>query len=362
LLFSNPVEEAQFTERYVSDQRKEHQAALILGAFLFYVFFLWDHIIDPDVYQLTQAIRGMILAPTFLVSALVLQFNRKTKYAETIIVLPTILGNIGLTMIFCILKNGMNYGSVGIVLVTLGIFTTVRVRFVYLLMYSTITVIAFNSGQFYIHTPGGVAGTNILSIVTAQVLGLFAAFNRETDWRALFLLRDELRRAKSPFKARITISYRRQDSAAITGRIFDHLAAYFGYDSIFMDIDAIPLGVDFRSYINSALQTTDFVLVIIGPHWLGLREDGMFRINDENDPVRVELEAAMQAGLTMIPILVDSATMPLDSDLPESLRSLVFINAAEVASGRDFHTHIDRLISFLNGAAGKLDRAQAIKR
>jgi hypothetical protein len=73
---------------------------------------------------------------------------------------------------------------------------------------------------------------------------------------------------------RITISYRRTDSAAMTGRIFDRLTQHFGADSVFMDIDTIPFGVDFRHFINDALKTTDFMLVVIGPQWLG---DGVNR-------------------------------------------------------------------------------------
>jgi hypothetical protein len=39
---------------------------------------------------------------------------------------------------------------------------------------------------------------------------------------------------------KILISYRREDSEHITGRIYDRLAAHFGGGSLFMDIDTIP--------------------------------------------------------------------------------------------------------------------------
>ena len=44
---------------------------------------------------------------------------------------------------------------------------------------------------------------------------------------------------------RIFISYRRADSQYATDRIYEKLAAQFGADSVFMDIDDIPLGVNF---------------------------------------------------------------------------------------------------------------------
>lgn len=48
---------------------------------------------------------------------------------------------------------------------------------------------------------------------------------------------------------RITISYRREDSGVITGRIFDRLVARYGREAIFRDIDDVPCGVDFRAHI-----------------------------------------------------------------------------------------------------------------
>jgi hypothetical protein len=38
---------------------------------------------------------------------------------------------------------------------------------------------------------------------------------------------------------RIFISYRRDDSAGHTGRVFDRLRGEFGQDALFMDVDAI---------------------------------------------------------------------------------------------------------------------------
>jgi hypothetical protein len=147
---------------------------------------------------------------------------------------------------------------------------------------------------------------------------------------------------------RITISYRRSDSAGTTGRIYDRLANHYGRDSVFVDIDAIPFGVDFREHIDDALKKTEFLLVVIGPEWLGPREDGSKRIHDENDPVRVEVETALRNAVKVVPLLVDGATMPTPSALPEQLRKLSFLNAAEISSNRDFDHHINRLINFLD--------------
>src|ERR687895_314791 len=73
---------------------------------------------------------------------------------------------------------------------------------------------------------------------------------------------------------RIFISYRRDDSAGHVGRLWDALRAGlegqpgFSEDQIFMDIDAIEPGVDFREAIRKALEASDVFLAVIGRGWL----------------------------------------------------------------------------------------------
>jgi hypothetical protein len=143
--------------------------------------------------------------------------------------------------------------------------------------------------------------------------------------------------------AKILISYRRSDSAGMTGRIFDRLVLKYGAASVFMDVDNIPFGTDFRTHIKDALLQSDVMLVVVGQRWLGRGEGGETRMNDESDPVRVEVESALKAGIPLIPLLVDGAQMPKVTELPESLRELAYRNAAIIDSGRDFHAHVERL-------------------
>ena len=75
----------------------------------------------------------------------------------------------------------------------------------------------------------------------------------------------------------ITISYRRADSDAMAGRIRDRLADYYGPDSIFIDIDSIPVGVDFREQIKRELSKNDALLVLVGPKWRGAGKGGRAR-------------------------------------------------------------------------------------
>jgi predicted enzyme related to lactoylglutathione lyase len=146
---------------------------------------------------------------------------------------------------------------------------------------------------------------------------------------------------------KIVVSYRRSDSSGQAGRIYDHLLSHFGEGAVFMDVDAIPFGTDFRTHIRSELLLSDILLAVIGPRWLGTGADGSRRIDDEADPVRVEVETALKHGIAIVPVLIDGTPMPGASKLPEALKELAFLNAAPVDMGRDFRSHMDRLVKAL---------------
>ncbi|MBV9553724.1 MAG: toll/interleukin-1 receptor domain-containing protein [Alphaproteobacteria bacterium] len=150
---------------------------------------------------------------------------------------------------------------------------------------------------------------------------------------------------------RITISYRRDDSGIIVGRIFDRLVARYGRDAVFRDIDNIPPGVDFRHHIDRTLETTDVVLAIVGPNWIGRHRTGA-RMQSEGDPVRVEIEAALRKNRPLVPVLVMGASMPPVADLPESVQDFAYRNAVLIDAGQDFDVHMDRLVRAVDGILG----------
>ena len=144
---------------------------------------------------------------------------------------------------------------------------------------------------------------------------------------------------------KIFISYRREDTEGHTGRIYDHLEAKFGSDTVFMDVDSIPFGVDFRKHLSDAVNDCDILLVVIGDRWLDARaEDGSRRLDSSQDFVRIEIEAALARDIPVVPVLVGRATMPSESALPTSLKDLAYRNAAEVRAGRNFRSQMERLI------------------
>src|SRR5436305_5504247 len=143
----------------------------------------------------------------------------------------------------------------------------------------------------------------------------------------------------------IAISYRRQDSSPVAGRLYDRLQAEFGKGSVFMDFDSIPYGVDFREHIKQTLGRAKVVVAIIGPEWTGGKELANRRIDDPTDFVRLEVASALESGIPIIPVLINNTPMPEAKNLPPELEGLAFRNGLVLDSGIDFHHHADRLIA-----------------
>jgi hypothetical protein len=149
---------------------------------------------------------------------------------------------------------------------------------------------------------------------------------------------------------RIFVSYRREDSSGWVGRLVDDLSRRFGAENVFQDIHSIRPGADFLDAITATLRQADCILVVIGPVWLGAKDEtGGRRLDDENDYVRLELATALRGGSRVIPVLVGGARMPAPLLLPEDIRALARRNAAELSDSR-WSYDLDQLVQTI--AAG----------
>jgi len=150
--------------------------------------------------------------------------------------------------------------------------------------------------------------------------------------------------------ATLFINYRREDTAPYAGRLYDRLTAHFGEGQVFMDIDQIEPGEDFVEVINSKVGACDIAIVAIGRDWLHATDaSGKRRLDDEEDFVRMEIVAALQRKIRVIPVLVGGAQMPGKHDLPEALAPLSRRNAIELSETR-FHADVNRLIEAIERA------------
>ncbi len=157
--------------------------------------------------------------------------------------------------------------------------------------------------------------------------------------------------------ADIFVCYRRKDSAGHAGRLVQGLAKQFPNSKIFHDMDSLHAGVPFRSAINTALNSSEALLAVVGPHW----RNSIHRLQEPEDYVRIEIGTALQRGILVIPVLVGGAAVPTREELPEALAGLADRQAHEITDSRweyDVQTLADDLIdrTRLGGFFGRARR------
>ncbi len=161
----------------------------------------------------------------------------------------------------------------------------------------------------------------------------------------------------------IFVNYRREDSIGTAGRLYDRLAQVFGRDDVFMDVDHIPAGVDFVAHLDSQIAACDALLVVIGKSWLTASDEtGQRRLDKSDDFVAIEIAAALARNIRVIPVLIDGATMPKASELPDSLKLLARRQAIELRQnqfGRDVDALIERLREAVGARTHRLGRRRS---
>jgi tetratricopeptide (TPR) repeat protein len=149
--------------------------------------------------------------------------------------------------------------------------------------------------------------------------------------------------------SKIFISYRRDDSAGTAGRLHDRLAETFGEENLFIDVDNMPAGADFVETLNKQVANCDVFLCTVGPNWLNAKDDdGRRRLDQPDDFVRVEIAAALNRNIPVIPVLVDGARVPKDHELPNDIAPLTRRQAVEVRNSH-FRRDADELTQKIGG-------------
>jgi hypothetical protein len=138
-----------------------------------------------------------------------------------------------------------------------------------------------------------------------------------------------------PDPAKVFINYRHADSAFAAHWLHGHVSTVLSRDfglpdnSVFIDADGIGFGIDFEDSVDEAIRQCRVMLTLIGCHWTGAVDAcGRPRLDNPDDPVRHEIELALKFGVTIVPVLLEPASMPHAEDLPESIRAITRLHAA----------------------------------
>lgn len=147
----------------------------------------------------------------------------------------------------------------------------------------------------------------------------------------------------------IYLSFRRPYNTAIAGRIYDRLEVMFGPSAIVRSGDNLGTGRAGDRAIREAVRQCSAMIVVMGQGWEDLQDNpGASLLERREDTVRLEIEAALQHDLRVLPILVDGYHMPRRDQLPDSIADLTGKNALDLESGRRFDDDMRRILTALS--------------
>ena len=145
----------------------------------------------------------------------------------------------------------------------------------------------------------------------------------------------------------VFLSYRRKDTVEYARSIHAELQNHFLEERLFRDLSAIEPGENFVTAIDRSLEQVDTILVLIGADWVSSTDSqGRRRLHKPDDMVRMEVATALNSGKRVIPVLLEDAAMPSQSELPDVLHGLCMLNALEISDSR-WDYDLGRLIEAL---------------
>jgi hypothetical protein len=146
----------------------------------------------------------------------------------------------------------------------------------------------------------------------------------------------------------VFICYRHADALPYARLLQVNLHERFPDARVFLDLDSIEVGVDFRKVISDAISECAVVVVLIGPHWGTLAdEEGRRRLDDPDDYVRLEIRTAFKRGSRVIPVLVGGGRAVRPQELPADIRKLGRLNALEMSCDHRYQYDEDRLMGVI---------------
>lgn len=141
----------------------------------------------------------------------------------------------------------------------------------------------------------------------------------------------------------IFISYRRDDSAAEAAALYRELRGESDEDLVFMDTSTVEPGRKWTEEIESALESAETIIAVIGPDWIkASNEWGQRRIDQKDDWVRREILFALNSNKKIIPTFVRGARQPPKEVLPKDIDNLFSFQSIELR--RDYWQHDVQLL------------------
>lgn len=159
----------------------------------------------------------------------------------------------------------------------------------------------------------------------------------------------------------VFINYRREQTAGEARALYNDLVKLLGADRVFMDVDNIALGRDFREVLRERLADCEVMLALIGRGWADAADaEGRRRLDQAGDFVRLEIATALARNVAVTPVLLQDTHMPQADQLPDDLKAMAFRNGFSI-SHATWESNVNEMVRRLGLAPAAAPRAARSK-
>ena len=152
---------------------------------------------------------------------------------------------------------------------------------------------------------------------------------------------------------KIFVSYRREPDQYVAGNLCRELRRQFGESQVIRDKESIEGGVSWKEYVLGEIDRDAVLLVLVGKDWSDIRHaSGSRRLDNPEDPIRLEIADALRDGATIIPLLLENAQMPAAADLPPEIAPFAELNALKLRDG-DWEPDVAKIVQRLERVGAK---------
>ncbi|MDQ3275012.1 MAG: toll/interleukin-1 receptor domain-containing protein [Actinomycetota bacterium] len=163
-------------------------------------------------------------------------------------------------------------------------------------------------------------GVTMIGVIVA--VGVQAARTRKKNAQELDeKVRHSLESSAKAAWGSVFINYRQGVEGLAVAGLYRILSDRFGSDKVFLDIRSMPPGTRYPDELRAKLDASKVVLAVIQQDWLDRLEEHQHTAGP--DWVRYEISTALRTGKTVIPVLLNDATLPTASELPADMADLV---------------------------------------
>ena len=181
--------ESAFNEYFCMNTLKHVRVALLTGLFLYAIFGIVDLMLLPADRAHMWFIRYAVVCPTVTAGLAFTYASHLRRFMQPVISFVMLVGSFGIVaMVYFDPTPTKNYYYSGILLLIMGAFTFVSLRFLYAISWALVTTLAYEAVAIFAnHTDLNILVQNTFSIIATIIIGAFSNYLMENYLRRDFL-------------------------------------------------------------------------------------------------------------------------------------------------------------------------------